>query len=201
MRVLLPESVMASRYSIGVFCGSSTGNDPLHERAAARLGRLAAGRNVHLVYGGGKVGLMGIVADAALEAGGRVTGVIPRHLRRAEVAHDGLTELITVETMHERKHRMFSLADAFVVLPGGIGTFDEMIEIISWRLLRLHDKAILLVDPEGYWEPFTELLEHAIAKGFARPETRRLFTRVADVEEIFARIEAAPKGEAHPERL
>lgn len=146
---------------------------------------------MRLVFGGGRVGLMGILADAALAAGGSVTGVIPAHLEKREVQHRELTELLVVGSMHERKHRMFELADAFAVLPGGLGTLDETIEIVTWRQLGLHDKPLVLVNNAGYWKPLLDLIDHAIASGFARPATKRLFTVVESVEEVFAAIEAA----------
>ena len=194
---------MSAPLSLCVFCGSRTGLNPRHRETARRLGELAARRGIGLVYGGGRVGLMGVLADAALAAGGRVVGVIPAHLVRLEVAHDGLSELVVVSTMHERKARMFELADAFAVLPGGIGTFDETIEILSWRLLELHDKPVLFIDGEGYWRPWLALLEHAIAEGFANPGLRGLFAVVPDAEGAIAALAASPPPalSPRPERL
>ena len=171
-------------HSLCVYCGSSTGHDPRHEATAVALGRMMARENITLVYGGGRVGLMGIVADAALAAGGKVIGVIPTLLKTAELAHTGLSELIAVETMHDRKRRMFEIADAFAILPGGLGTLDEAFEIITWRQLGLHDKPILLIDRDGYWRPLRALIAHIIAGGFARPDTERLVTLVEDIDEI-----------------
>jgi uncharacterized protein (TIGR00730 family) len=167
-----------------VYCGSSTGRDPLHAKTAMALGKLMARENITLVYGGGRVGLMGVVADAILAAGGKAIGVIPTMLKTVELAHAGLTELIAVDTMHARKHRMFEIADAFAILPGGLGTLDEAFEIITWRQLGLHDKPILLIDSGGYWQPFRALMEHVVAGGFARPEIERLVTMVEDVGRI-----------------
>jgi hypothetical protein len=133
---------------------------------------------------------MGVLADAALAAGGRVTGVIPAHIEEAEIAHRRVTNLIVVNSMHERKLKMFQLADAFAVLPGGLGTLDETLEIITWRQLGLHDKPIVLVDNEGYWAPLRRLIDHLVATGFAGPETERLFTVVDRVDDIFAAVAA-----------
>lgn len=185
--------------SLCVYCGSSSGHDPRHAETAAALGKLMARENITLVYGGGRVGLMGIVADAILAAGGKAIGVIPTMLKTVELAHAGLTQLIAVDTMHARKHRMFEIADAFAILPGGLGTLDEAFEIITWRQLGLHDKPILLIDSDGYWRPFKELLAHVIAGGFARPETARLVTPVPDVAQIPAILAALP-APAVPER-
>lgn len=156
-----------------------------------------------MVYGGGSVGMMGLVADAAIGAGGSVVGVIPRHLHDAEVAHPGLDELIVVDSMHARKQRMFELSEAFVALPGGIGTLDETVEIVTWRQLGLHDKSIFLLDDGGYWQPFLELIEHFIAADFSPPSIRRLYEVVGDVDRLMAALERAPAPSLspHPERL
>lgn len=167
--------------SVAVFCGAQPGNDPAFGRAADQLGRGLAQAGIRLVYGGGRVGLMGRVADAALAAGGRVTGVIPEFLTRWEVANDDLSELIVTDSMHSRKQRMFDLADAFVALPGGLGTLDETIEIITWRQLRLHDKPVLVCDIEGSAMPLVAAVDTAIALGFARSDARHLFTVCAGV--------------------
>jgi uncharacterized protein (TIGR00730 family) len=174
-----------------VFCGSSADVDQRYRDAATELGGLLARSGVELVYGGGRVGLMGLLADAALAAGGRVTGVIPRFLHDREVAHTGLSELIVVASMHERKRRMFDIADAFVALPGGLGTLDETIEIVTWRQLALHDKPIIVVDVAGYWAPLSALVEHAIAAGFAPARVGGLLhmvPSVADVLPFLARL-------------
>ena len=194
---------MATLTSLCVYCGSSSAVDATHRDAAARLGRLAAERGVRLVYGGGGIGLMGIMADAALAAGGSVTGVIPRHLQDLEVGHAGITELIVVDSMHMRKRKMFELADAFAVLPGGMGTLDETLEVITWRQLALHDKPVVLVDNAGYWTPLLALVDHAIAAGFAPPVTRRLFTVVDTVDGVFDAVARAPEPtvEAHESLL
>ena len=155
-----------------VYCGSSGAVDRQYREAASELGARLAAAGIGLVYGGGRVGLMGLLADAALAAGGEVTGVIPHRLRDAELAHHGVTELVVVDSMHGRKRVMAERADAFAILPGGVGTLDELFEILSWKQLALHDKPILLVDIAGYWAPLRALLEHIVARGFARPQTR-----------------------------
>jgi uncharacterized protein (TIGR00730 family) len=185
--------------SLCVYCGSSTGLDPRHAKTAVALGKLMARENITLVYGGGRVGLMGVVADAILDADGKAIGIIPTMLKTVELAHAGLTELIAVDTMHARKHRMFEIADAFAILPGGLGTLDEAFEIITWRQLGLHDKPILLIDSGGYWRPFRDLLAHVIEGGFARPETERLVTPVEDVGQIPAILANLP-GPSLPQR-
>lgn len=194
---------MARINTLCVYCGSSTGHDPRHVATATALGKLLARENITLVYGGGRVGLMGVVADATLAAGGKAIGVIPTMLKTVELAHAGLTELIAVDTMHARKHRMFEISDAFAILPGGLGTLDEAFEIITWRQLGLHDKPILLLDSGGYWQPFRALLEHVIAGGFARPETARLITvvdNIADIPSILARL-PGPGLPQRPDRI
>ncbi len=183
---------MAEIRSLCIYCGSKLGHDPRFRDGAARLGRLLAEAGIELVYGGGNIGLMGVAADAALEAGGKVTGIIPRDLKRAEVAHQGLHELVVVDSMHERKRAMFERADAFVALPGGPGTLDETIEIITWRQLRLHDKPVIIVDDGGYWQPLIKLIDHTIAHGFARDTMRGLFTLVDDVDDVLPAIARHP---------
>lgn len=149
-----------------VFCGSSTGMREEYTQAARVLGRELAARGIELVYGGASVGLMGEVATATLGAGGVARGVLPRGLFRREVAHPGLTELYEVGSMHERKALMADLADGFIALPGGYGTFDELFEIVTWRQIGLHDKPIGLLDIEGYFTPLRALVDHAAAEGF-----------------------------------
>lgn len=197
------EEIMAPISAVCVYCGSRKGDDPEWRRAAERLGRGLAERGIELVYGGGTIGLMGEVADAAIAAGGRVTGIIPDHLDKHEIGHRGVSELLVVESMHERKRLMFERADAFVILPGGIGTLDETFEIVTWRQLHLHDKPVLLVNQEGYWEPFLKLIDHIVERDFASVGIRRLFGVVDDVDQVFAALEAAsePREEAQVERL
>ncbi|HJM48716.1 MAG TPA: TIGR00730 family Rossman fold protein [Alphaproteobacteria bacterium] len=183
---------MARITSLCVYCGSSPGARPAYQQAARELGTQLGERGIELVYGGGGIGLMGLVADAALAAGGRVTGIIPGHLEELEVGHGGV-RLEVVPSMHARKQRMFELADAFVALPGGAGTLDESIEIITWKQLRLHDKPLVLLDIEGYWEPFQSLMNHVVAEGFARPAVADLYLVVAGVARLWPALEAAPE--------
>jgi uncharacterized protein (TIGR00730 family) len=166
--------------SICVYCGSSAGNDPDFATAARSVGELLATNQITLVYGGARVGLMGLVADAALAAGGRVVGVMPRGLLPDEVAHPGLSELIEVASMHERKLRMFELADAFVALPGGLGTLEELAEMATWAQLGLHRKPIATLDVNGYWRGLHAFLQTAMNSGLMRPEYRHLILNVTD---------------------
>ena len=185
--------------SVAVFCGAHAGSLPAYRQAAETLGRGLADAGIRLVFGGGRVGLMGALADAALAAGGEVVGVIPEFLTRLEVAHQRVDRLVISDSMHARKQRMYELSDAFVMLPGGIGTYDETIEVITWRQLRLHDKPILLCDVAGSAEPLLAALEGAIERGFAAPQTRRLYEVVAGVEAVLERLSelaAAPGGAA-----
>ncbi len=155
--------------SICVFAGSSEGRLPEYRHLAVSLGRHLADREIRLVYGGASRGLMGALADAALEAGGEVIGVIPRALFKSEIAHSGLTTLYEVGSMHQRKAKMESLADAFIALPGGFGTFDELFEIITWAQLGIHEKPIGLLDVADYFVPFLSLVRHAASEGFIPP--------------------------------
>jgi uncharacterized protein (TIGR00730 family) len=160
--------------SVCVFCGSSPGANPAYGQAAAALGQEMARRNLRLVYGGGNVGLMGVVADAALATGGEVVGVIPRTLVVREVAHQGLTELIVVESMHDRKAKMADLADAFLALPGGYGTFEEFCELLTWTQLGIQAKPCGLLNVEGYYDPLLALFDRATEERFVKPENRAL---------------------------
>lgn len=164
----------ASLRSVCVFCGSSPGSRPEYTAVARELGSLLAQRGIVLVYGGGHVGMMGHVADAALAAGGRVVGVIPQHLMRPEVAHQRLTELLVVESMHVRKRTMAERSDAFVVLPGGYGTFEEMFEMVTWLQLQLQAKPVGVVNCLGYYDALLAFLRHAADEGFIRPQHRQL---------------------------
>jgi uncharacterized protein (TIGR00730 family) len=158
--------------SICVYCGSNSGSKPAYTERAAALGDRIAKEGLRLVYGGGNVGLMGTVANAVLEAGGKVTGVIPKQLADWEVAHRGLTELHVVESMHERKAKMAELSDGFVALPGGIGTLEELIEVYTWSYLGIHSKPLGLVNTDGYYDGLTAFLDHSVTEGFLRPQTR-----------------------------
>jgi uncharacterized protein (TIGR00730 family) len=189
--------------SLCVYCGSSDTGPASHREAAATLGRAMAKAGIELVFGGGRVGLMGIVADAALRAGGRVVGIIPEHLVRAEVGHAKVSELLIVDTMHERKQAMFQRSDAFAMLPGGAGTLDETFEILTWKQLRLHDKPIIVANLDGYWQPFIDLIEMTIAKNYARPSFRNFYKVVDRIEDILPALAAAPAPQLadQPERL
>ncbi len=189
--------------SLCVYCGSSSQVDPRYRDAAIRLGELLAENRITLVYGGGRVGLMGLMADACLQAGGAVIGVIPDFLRRAEVGHGAVTELVVVDNMHERKRTMFERSDGFVILPGGLGTLDETFEILTWKQLRLHDKPIVAVDIAGYWQPLAALIDHVIGAGFARPEMRQLLTVVDRIDQVLPALARAgpPLVGAEPQRL
>lgn len=173
--------------SLCVFCGSSPGGDPAYRAAAARLGAAMAAEGIGLVYGGGHLGMMGALAEAVMAAGGRVVGIIPEHLTRVEKAYVGITELHVVDSMHTRKRMMFDRADAFAVLPGGMGTLDETFEILTWKQLRLHSKPIIIVNQNGYWQPWLDLASHIIAQGFAHADTARLYSVVEDVGEVLAK--------------
>jgi hypothetical protein len=179
---------MPQIHSAAVFCGSRAGNDPAYHAAAQALGQGLADAGIRLVYGGGRIGLMGIMADAALAAGGTVLGVIPEFLTRREVAHESITELVVTDSMHSRKQRMFEAADAFISLPGGLGTLDETIEIITWRQLRLHGKPILICDVAGSAAPFLATIEAAIEADFALPEAQRLYEVLDSVPAVLQRL-------------
>ena len=160
--------------SVAVFCGSSVGSRAAYAEAAAQAGRVLAGRGLRLVYGGGNVGLMGIVSDACLAAGGTVTGVIPQALKDREVAHLGLPDLRVVASMHERKALMADLSDAFIALPGGFGTLDELFEILTWAQLGIHRKPVGLLNVEGYFDPLIAMADRAMEDGLLRPAHRAL---------------------------
>ena len=174
--------------SICVYCGSSAKVAQSYKDAAVHLGREAGERGVEIIYGGGRVGLMGLVADAAIAAGGRVTGIIPGHILELEVAHQTLTELIVVENMHQRKMMMFERSDAFVILPGGLGTLDEAFEILTWKQLGLHSKPIIVANIDGYWDGLLALVRHGVDEGFIRERHARLFTEVGDVAGILSAL-------------
>jgi uncharacterized protein (TIGR00730 family) len=179
--------------SICVYCGSSANVAQSYKDAAVHLGREAGERGVEIIYGGGRVGLMGLVADAAIAAGGRVTGIIPSHILEMEVAHQTLTELIVVENMHQRKMMMFERSEAFVILPGGLGTLDEAFEILTWKQLGLHSKPIIVANIDGYWDGLLALVRHGVDEGFIRPRHARLFTEVGDVAGILS-VLSDPQG-------
>ncbi|WP_417520129.1 TIGR00730 family Rossman fold protein [Minwuia sp.] len=177
--------------SICVYCGSSSSADERFLDAAGRLGRLIAEDGRSVVYGGGRLGLMGRVADGALRAGGKVVGIIPDHLHKVEVQHDEITELLVVDSMHTRKAEMVRRSDGFCVLPGGIGTLDELIEILSWRQLGLHGKPVVIVDQEGYFAPFRQLMKHIIDARFASPAIAEYVSYVSTVDDVLEALDEA----------
>lgn len=179
---------------ICVFCGANPGRRPAYLELAASVGSGLATRGIGIVYGGGRVGMMGAVADAALAAGGEVIGVIPRGLVDRELAHRGVSELRIVETLHERKAEMSDLADGFIALPGGLGTLEELAEVASWAQLGLHAKPIGLLGPDGYWDALSGWLDHAVEEGFVAPEHRALIAVDRDLQALLARFAAAPAG-------
>ncbi|NLG59230.1 MAG: TIGR00730 family Rossman fold protein [Gammaproteobacteria bacterium] len=156
-----------------VYCGSNTGSKPIYQEQAIALGTRLAKDGIGLVYGGGNIGLMGAVADAVMQAGGQVTGVIPEQLVQMEVAHNGVTRLEVVGSMHERKKRMFDLADGFVALPGGFGTLEEIIEMLTWRQLGIGDKPCAFLDVAGYWSPIAQMMDRMVADRFLHPDQRQ----------------------------
>lgn len=178
-----------SSFSVTVFCGSNPGNNPAYAQAAKTLGTELARLKIRLVFGGGHVGLMGITAGAAMAAGGDVIGIIPDFLRQRETEFKGLTELVITDSMHTRKRRLFALGDAFVVMPGGLGTYDETFEILTWKQLDRHRKPIILVNILGWADTFINLVEETISRGFAKPEIRTLFEIQPDLSSLLARLE------------
>lgn len=177
--------------NVCVFCGSRPGRNPAFAGVARELGRRLAEAGHGLVYGAGDLGLMGEVAHAARDAGGRVTGFIPRHLMELEVGNNDIDALILTETMHERKKLMFTNSAVVVALPGGPGTLDELIEVLTWRQLGLHRRRMILINAEGYWEPFLRLLAHMVGEGFADAEFLHYLSVVETVDEALAEIDAA----------
>ena len=176
--------------SLVVYCGSSPGTKPVFKEVATELGEKMAARNIRLIYGGGGYGLMGTVADTVLSHGGEATGVIPNFLANLEVAHKTLTEMHFVETMHERKYKMVSLAKGVVTLPGGYGTFDELFEILAWRQLKLYDGPIAVINVNGYYDLVLQQLDRCVEDGFLKPENRTLLIVATSVDEALDAIEA-----------
>lgn len=176
--------------TVCVYCGSRLGNKPLYQQQAADMGRLVAEANLALVYGAGSIGLMGVVARAARDHGADVVGIIPSHLDEVEITQAGLAELHVTDDMHQRKKMMFERSDAFIVLPGGLGTLDETLEMMTWAQLSLHTKPIIIVNTKGYWSPLLELVDHVVTDGFAAPENASLLTVVESPEEAIQVIEA-----------
>ena len=185
--------------SVCVYCGSSNEGNPSHRTDAFRFGGQLAAAGIDLVYGGGRVGLMGAVADGAISGGGRVVGIIPEHLMKAEVGHGQVTELHVVGSMHVRKEMMFTRSDAFVVLPGGPGTLDEMFEILTWRQLGLHDKPLVVGNLDGYWNGLIAMIDGIIDARYARPSFRTYFEVVDTIDAILPRLRSAPASRTVPQ--
>ncbi len=183
---------MAEIKSLCVYCGSSSHVRKSHIDAARELGVILAESGVRLVFGGGRVGLMGVVANAVLENGGEVFGVIPKFLKKREVGHSACSELFVTDNMHDRKLKMATLSDAFAILPGGLGTLDEMFEILTWKQLELHDKPIVLVNVDGYWNPLTNLIDTQIAENYVRTEHRNLYQVAPNVADVLPTIRSMP---------
>jgi uncharacterized protein (TIGR00730 family) len=183
--------------SICVFCGSNAGADPAYLAAADTVGRQLAQRGIRVVYGGGRVGMMGAVADAARAAGGEVVGVIPQQIFDLEIGHTGLDDLRVVGSMHERKALMAELADAFVALPGGIGTLEELFEVYTWAQLGIHAKPLGLLDVAGYYGPLAAFLDHAVAQRFLRAETRAMLAVADDFDGLLEALHAWQAAPTH----
>ena len=175
---------------IAIYCGSSAGPNKIYRTQAAQLGRYLAENHIHVIFGGGKVGMMGILADAALEAGGKVTGVIPGFLHVKEVAHNGLTELITVETMHSRKALIEKMCDAAIALPGGFGTLDELFEMLTWGQLGLHDKPVGILNTNGFYDQILSAVDRMVDEGFLKDLNRDMLLVSKNIEELFERMQS-----------
>ncbi len=171
--------------NICVYCGSSSGNDASVIEAVEEFGKLLAENNHRLVYGGSSLGVMGALANSVMNHGGKVTGVIPHGLFRKEVAHQGITELITVQDMHERKSTMANLSDAFVALPGGFGTLEELFEVITWNQIGIHEKPVTVYNYNGFYDKLISMIDHAFEAGFIRPENRAILNVAHSLDEIF----------------
>ena len=178
-------------FSVCVYCGSRPGNQPAYLALAEALGTAIGRRNWQLVYGGGRAGLMGAVANATLAAGGRVVGVIPESLMTLEVGHAGLSELHVVGTMHQRKHLMAERSDAFIAMPGGIGTFEELFEVWTWRHLGYHERPLGLLDAAGYWAPLLAFLRHSVAQGFMGDDQMAMLHADADADSLLETLFSA----------
>lgn len=175
---------------IAVYCGSSSGNDPKYVEATKALGKFFAEQGIDVVYGGGKVGLMGTIADAVMAHGGRVYGVIPQHLKHREIGHEGITELKVVNTMHERKAAMADMADAFVALPGGVGTLEEIFEVWTWAQLGYHDKPCAFYNIDGFYEPLLAMVQHMCDAGFMKQPYVDMALRATEPEQLVQAIRA-----------
>jgi len=184
--------------NVCVYCGSSSNVDDAFKEGAVQLGKEIAKQKWGVVYGGGDVGLMGLVANSALEAGGDVIGIIPEHISSREVQHTSLTELHVVDTMHVRKQMMVDKSEAFVILPGGIGTMDEFFELVTWKQLGLHDKPIVIVNLNGYWTKLIELVTNIANEGFMRQEDLTMYHVVDKIEDVVETLKNAPAQKFDP---
>ena len=184
---------MTTIKSLCVYCGSSDRGGPAHHDAAMRLGRIMATAGIRLIYGGGRIGMMGRVADAVMQSGGEAIGIIPQFLEQVEVGHSGVTRLIVTDNMHDRKQKMAEMSDAFLIMPGGLGTLDETFEILTWKQLGLHEKPVVIADIGGYWRHLTQLIDHMIATSYARPEHRAMFQVIDSVDELLPTLSAMPE--------
>lgn len=183
---------MTSITSLCIYCGSSSRGRTSHHTAARRMGEILAEVRIRLIYGGGSVGVMGMLADAVANGGGEVVGIIPKFLEQLKVGRRDCTELIVTDSMHSRKQRMAELADGFVILPGGLGTLDELFEIMTWRQLGLHDKPIVVVNVDGYWASLRSLLDDIVEENYARPEHRDLLRIVDTVDDVLPALAEMP---------
>ncbi|MBT5018280.1 TIGR00730 family Rossman fold protein [Planctomicrobium sp.] len=192
---------MTTSQSICVFCGSSTGTDPVYADIANELGKEFAKAGIKLVFGGGHIGLMGVVADAVLEDGGDVIGVIPESLQMRELAHPGVQDMRIVDSMHTRKALMAELANAFVALPGGLGTFEELCEILTWAQLSFHDKPVVILNVNNYYDSLLAMIDHGIREGFMKPKHRELFHVADSVAELMKLLNESDSGSSDAETL
>jgi uncharacterized protein (TIGR00730 family) len=174
--------------SLAVFCGASKGVNPVYAEVAVKLGKYLAENNIRLIYGGGNIGLMGVIADTVLQYGGNVTGVIPNFLMEKEVGHTGLTELILVNTMHQRKQIMCDLSEAFITIPGGFGSMDELFEILTWKQLNLHNKPIGVLNVNGYYDNLIALIDNMNREQFVPDKTKALLITANSIEDLFSKI-------------
>ncbi len=189
---------MSDIQSLCVYCGSSINVDDDFKDAAHNMGVILAKAGIRLVYGGGKAGLMGIIADSVMDNGGEVIGIIPTHISDREIQHTGLTKLHIVDTMHERKQMMMDYSDAFLVLPGGIGTLEETCEVMTWRQLGIHDKPIIIANLKDYWTPFFSLIDFIIDQGFMRTDDKKIAMVTDTIDDVLEKLKAAPKESFDP---
>lgn len=178
--------------SLCVFCGSKTGIEVAYEQEARQLGKSMAQMGIRLVYGGGSLGIMGIIANSVLENNGQVSGIIPEFLLKYEIGNPHVDELIITQNMHKRKEIMFEKSDGIIILPGGLGTLDEAFEILTWKQLHLHAKPVFLMDVNGYWQPFLNLIDHIVAKEFAHEKIKDLYISVKSTEDLFSKFDQIP---------